>query len=236
MAPVEIKANILIDVDGVCADFMGTLFEFLEIEPFKVTRWDVLSADSRLGWDRVKTVIETPEFWSEMKPLTQNIEALTDFFSTNHNVRSVTSDYTYSKSTHTVHFRPVFVTSPWLTFDMQANRLEWLKTHCAEIVGGNVVDNLVFTGNKSLVAGAVIVDDRPENVINYLSRYSRARGIIVGDLDDTDHLYRHSDRFVRIREDALTSSSKPLKLDDKLRDASRDWAYSLQGYKGPVFQ
>ena len=138
---------VLLDVDGVVADFVGpTLAEVSKITgrrytPDDVTGWDLRAA---LGleaseWDRVTKRIRSLGFCLTQPTYPGACDAV-------RRLRERAEVY--------------FVTTPWrgaVTWAYDRDR--WLEQKFGEVIGRRVV----HTGHKHLIRGDLLIDDKPEN-------------------------------------------------------------------------
>lgn len=147
--------TILLDVDGVCADFTGMVRTFCAGAGYEMptpTEWDFLKAlptdhhaTDAGGFkvnvrQHVDVFLQKAVAWEKMRAIDGAIHAVEAFRRDSHRV--------------------VFVTSPWESCREWANvRRVWLRNHFK----ADAVD-VVVCKDKSLVRGDVFVDDKPENV------------------------------------------------------------------------
>ena len=144
---------ILVDCDGVAADFVGALVGEINrrtgsrFSPKDVTGWEVAEA---LGVDQslVSSIIEQRGFISGIAPTkgaAEGIDAL----------RMLGEVY--------------IVTTPWWTSPTFVyERTWWLKKHF-----GIEPERIVFTEAKHLVTGMTLVDDKPENVLGWTAKQGK---------------------------------------------------------------
>lgn len=139
---------ILLDVDGVCADFVGMVRRLVEAEGGtlpEVTTWNFIRELPTPVRRPVETKLETATTWDFMDPIPGAAEAVDAFLEAEHRV--------------------VFVTSPWSSCREWAHaRTAWLRRHM-----GVYAKDVIITQDKSLVRGDVFIDDKPENAAAWWS-------------------------------------------------------------------
>jgi 5'(3')-deoxyribonucleotidase len=130
---------ILVDVDGVLADFTGAVRE-----------WDLFALYPEDLQSMIKRRISDPGFCAELKVLPGAEEGVREL----------------------VQLGDVYaVTSPWWSSPTWPyERTRWLDRWF-----GMPADRVVQTSAKQLVFGDVMIDDRPENLIEWRS-CQQARG------------------------------------------------------------
>jgi 5'(3')-deoxyribonucleotidase len=136
--------TILLDVDGVLADFTGMVRRIVAsigaTMPDPVTEWGFIKALPRDVRYAVEDALEGDGPWTDMEPIPGALDAVKAFRSAGHRV--------------------VFVTSPWASCtDWAYVRTGWLRRNM-----GAGMQDVVITSAKELVRGDVFVDDKPENV------------------------------------------------------------------------
>lgn len=144
--------RILMDVDGVLADFVAACSRVLgrRIVP---EQWQFIDKLSFTDEHLLKEELKKGSFWRSLTMINGAREGIRQL-----------------KKKHEI----VYVTSPWVSCKEWGYwRREWLqkrfKTKNHEIV---------ITNDKRHVFGDAIVDDRPENVRKYLGAYPGARGYL----------------------------------------------------------
>lgn len=137
--------RILMDVDGVVADFTGHLLGCLSLRDKSVPSvedidtWDLKPHFTENQWKAVKQMLCDFCFWFSL-PVIEGAQDGIERLKSEHEVVWVTSSYDSCPS--------------WLHI-----RKQWLKKNF-----GAKSDEIVITSNKSLVAGDILVDDKPENI------------------------------------------------------------------------
>jgi len=137
--------TILLDVDGVCADFTGMVRRIVASTsggtmPDPVTEWGFIKALPRDVRYAVEDALDGDGPWTDMEPIPGALDAVKAFRKAGHRV--------------------VFVTSPWASCtDWAYVRTGWLRRNM-----GAGMQDVVITSAKELVRGDVFVDDKPENV------------------------------------------------------------------------
>lgn len=141
-------AVILLDVDGVCADFTGMVRERANdvchgAVPDVVTEWGFIKALPRAARMHVDSCLTQAWPWESMRQIPDAKRAVDAFRYAKHRV--------------------VFVTSPWESCPKWAHtRAKWLGHNM-----GAVTEDVVVTSGKDVVAGDIFIDDKPENVAKW---------------------------------------------------------------------
>ena len=152
--------TILLDVDGVCADFTGMVRRIVAsiggTMPDPVTEWDFIKALPRDVRYAVEDALEGDGPWMDMEPIPGALDAVKAFRNAGHRV--------------------VFVTSPWASCtDWAYIRTGWLRRNM-----GAGMQDVVIASAKELVRGDVFVDDKPENVLGWMKQNPR-RAVMLWD-------------------------------------------------------
>jgi 5'(3')-deoxyribonucleotidase len=158
-----VKPRVLIDVDGVLANFVGATIRDMEahhgfsMSHDDVTTWDIISSfpvdASRLG-DTMRSRWREPGWCASIPVYEGAVEGISI-------LRDLADVF--------------FVTAPmsgaphWMW-----ERSLWLSQHF------NADErDIVFTSSKHLVSGDVFVDDKPSNVMEWLHGHHFGRGVPV---------------------------------------------------------
>lgn len=142
------KPTVLIDMDGVIADFDFKLVALIEKRHPNINLKDIrtnfsLAADYPEHSDVMKAISDEAEFFESL-PIVDG--ALAGW------QRII--DYGYS---------PRICSSPISTNPhSKAEKLAWLEEHLAPVFGCLVVDQAIITKYKSECVGIALIDDRPE--------------------------------------------------------------------------
>ncbi len=140
---------ILVDCDGVVADFTGAVCreasEILQrrVDPAEITQWN-LKASLEMTNKQTQALysrIQRKGFCSNLEPLPGAVSAV--------------------KKLQSLGF-VTFVTSPWDSSPYWMwERIQWLL----DFMEADMKD-IIHTHQKWLVKGDIIIDDRPSNVVN----------------------------------------------------------------------
>lgn len=148
--------RILMDVDGVLADFVGGVISLLNGRMIRedIKEWQFIEALPERDKLLVKAYMKNPGFW-QLLPVIDGAKAGIAKLREKHEV--------------------IFVTSPWVSCkEWEFRRRRWLKRHFK-------AENrdIVFTHNKALVKGDLIIDDRPKNLQEWLKANAvRGHGLL----------------------------------------------------------
>ncbi len=144
------KPTLVLDVDGVLADFTGATLEFIErnygvYSSDPLTDWDFMDAPSLRPYRRVaKGHWETPGFCRGLQPLPGTVDTVAA-------IRRV-ADVKFATS-------PMGSNPSWIQ-----ERNAWLAEHFG---ADPLATDIRHTTKKSEVKGHVFVDDKFENVEEY---------------------------------------------------------------------
>lgn len=132
--------RILIDVDGVCADFTNYALKSIGFEGFTVTEWNFVDHLPPAKKKELYALLESPLWW-RVQP-----------------VNGLAQGAIKLLRAHGCEIR--FVTSPWVScVGWESARRDWLKEHFE-----SKADELITTNAKHCVVGDVFVDDKPSHV------------------------------------------------------------------------
>lgn len=166
--------RILLDVDGVCADFMNHLLRqltweapHLEVpkeEDIKTVRLkDSLSPELLR---EALMILERPEFWAGIPQYPEAREYVPRLVS-RHRVR--------------------FVTAPWISCeDWEGVRRRWLA-----VAYGVTSGAMISTSDKASVDGDLFIDDQVSMVADWQKAHPQGRGIVLA------RPWNHSEDVVR---------------------------------------
>jgi 5'(3')-deoxyribonucleotidase len=140
--------RILVDLDGVTADFYGSLLDLYN-EEFgdSLTREDLVSWElspeifTKTTTKYLRGYFDRRNFWSGMKPIPGAVESLKYLHSQGHDILVVTA-------------------VPLDSRECCYEKLIWVEKHLP-FIGHN---NFVATLRKSAVSGDILFDDGPHNI------------------------------------------------------------------------
>lgn len=154
--------RILLDIDGLLADWMGAVTQIVEegtgrvLTPKDVNGWLSLSklGFSRTEQDYIESVLASRGFCTGLEVLPGAKEGVTAL----------------AKMGEIAYVTSIWWGSETWTYE----RHTWLKKHGFLAEG----QKLVFTKNKELVTGDVFVDDKPENVMAWRAQHPGKLGLL----------------------------------------------------------
>lgn len=138
---------VLLDMDGVLADFLGLLHQEMEDAGFPLDiseRRQFYSAPeyhARFGAqaaELARTIIHSPGFFAELPPIEGALDSVHELVAHGHDVMLCTSP---------------LLGSLWSASEKYA----WVHRH----LGEEYLAKMVLTTDKTVVAGSVLVDDNP---------------------------------------------------------------------------
>jgi 5'-nucleotidase len=145
--------RILVDLDGIVADFFGLLFREYEwetgesIDISQILSWDM--AQYVQHPETLNRIFFRPGFFTRLKPIPGALESLRALAGEGHEL--------------------VIVSSP-CTPHSAAEKVDWCKTHLPFLDQKNV-----WIGHKKHhVRGDVLIDDGPHNAVAYRSEHPEA--------------------------------------------------------------
>ena len=185
------KPRLLLDVDGVLADFTNPVLEFLRTVGIDksyedICRWDIFEGNSELEDEFKESYASHPGYCYNLKPLPGAI----DF------VRSARKSYDIS-----------IVTTPYDVPYWYNERKDW------------IVDNfglsrscITFTHHKEFLEGDIFVDDKLENVERWSKNWSHRKKTVPVVFDQPWNRSLVSKEIVRTRN-WIELSDKLIALD-----------------------
>lgn len=150
--------KILLDVDGVLADFIELTFRVLRdlggpsLTHAHVTRFEILSFMPEEFRDRMKAAWAAPGFCSSLPLIEGSAEGV-------QKLRELGD--------------VVFVTSPMHTPYWHWERHQWLKEHLSS--DGR---DIVFANRKGHVVGDVLIDDRLDNLLEWQKAHPQGTPVL----------------------------------------------------------
>jgi 5'-nucleotidase len=165
---------ILLDVDGVLADFHGGILSLIQdlfnlhltINDFK--NWDYTSAlKSEKQKQILREQVKQPGLISRLSPYSEAVEAVGK-------LRRLGEVICLTSPNHSV--------PTWIP-----ERYEWLERHFKI-----PPQDVTLTGKKHLVDGDIMIDDHPDNVLSWIERHPAGAGFMW------DRPYTKNNRAPRI--------------------------------------
>ena len=142
------KLRILIDMDDVLWDLLGTWIQYLNetyntnVAVEDVKEWDMQKAFPTLTKLQIFIPLKTRRFWERVKPLPDAQKYLRMLMKSGHDV------YLVSASTpDTIYNKVTCVLKKYFPFIPDSR--------------------LIFTNNKSLLKADVLIDDAPHNIVSW---------------------------------------------------------------------
>ena len=154
------RLRILVDVDGVLADFTGSFLRCYRLyggevpDGWQPSTWTCIDRLPSVG--ARKAAWEHPDLFRVMEPLPGALDALWHL-NHDHDVRLVTH-----------------IAAPWGVH--VPARMRWLERHCRFL---DTTRQVIVTSEKDVVSGDVLVDDYPANLRRWLRANPDGSGALV---------------------------------------------------------
>ncbi len=151
--------RILLDVDGVCADFTGELLRRVgsSLTLKDITQWNLLALLSEDQRQQALEILATAKFWRHLPVM-------------------IGAERGYAALRRAGH-ESGFATSPWISCkEWGYARREWLRENF-DIRN----DQLIIAADKSWLAGDAMIDDKPENIEAWDARSNFFKRLILFD-------------------------------------------------------
>lgn len=157
--------RVLLDVDGVLADWTGAVANEVAIHggSFNKNVWFDQQTLPPKARGPVMRALARPGFCYDLEPIPGAIEAVKALMAAGHDVH--------------------FVTSLWSSPTWAYDRQRWLQSH--KLL--NSYSRLVFAKDKYVVQGDVFVDDKISNVEKWRTAWPNACGIVWAQPWNTDY-------------------------------------------------
>lgn len=131
-------SKILIDVDGVVADFTNTLLDELQVKNPAPTKWNFIKELDTETKEEAEAILEDEEFWGGLPLIDGAKKAVRLLKAYGHDI--------------------VWVTAPWTSCARwEEARRFWISEHFGD-------DEVIVASDKSDVPGDIFIDDKPDNV------------------------------------------------------------------------
>jgi 5'(3')-deoxyribonucleotidase len=138
--------RILIDLDGVCADFYGRLLDMYnndfddDLTRSEITTWALAPAFRKATREQIRSYMSVPGFWSELQPIEGAVETLYGLHNDGHDLVVVSA-------------------APGDSVIAGKEKFQWVHKHIEFLPH----DNIILASRKELVRGDMLFDDGPHN-------------------------------------------------------------------------
>jgi 5'(3')-deoxyribonucleotidase len=152
------SAEILIDLDGICADLLGEWLALINVkmgQSFKVndvTEWDMTNI-AKAG--DVDEILKTPGFFRALKPIPGALQTI-EWLNNKHHVTIVTAGNGVP--------------------EVYADKVAWVQRHLPFLKKRQ----LVTMHEKWRIPADVIIDDKPSTAVKYRDRHPSAHILSLG--------------------------------------------------------
>ena len=148
--------RVILDVDGVVADFVPHLLQAIGYEggAETITDYDLRKFLTLAQQERMDQTLAQGEFWHTLPVIEGALEGIDEIREQRHEI--------------------IWATSPWVACpNWEGIRREWLYRHFD-------VDpsEIVFTFQKQLLTAEFFIDDSPEAVVAWQRAHSRGRAVL----------------------------------------------------------
>lgn len=161
-------ACVLLDVDGVAADFHGALLDQLRRprEPIPAINGSILPQLTEEEQYRARELMADSMFWDDLPVISGSREAVGKLRAAGHHV--------------------VWTTSPWAACP------EWFDVRCRWLYHNfqSGIEDIIVGQRKELIAGDLLVDDVVGNVERWAVARRRATSILFGTPYNEQDLWR----------------------------------------------
>jgi 5'-nucleotidase len=172
--------KIIVDIDGIVADTLPYWLDDIykdtgvEAEEDDIHRWEMHKCHplNQLALGQIYDRLQRPGFVANI-PLMPWADG---------NLRDIQNDLGHTVMLVTARRGPVSM----------AETVTWCRTHLPWLPE----NRLIFAIDKSVIHADVIIDDRPENILDYLAAHPRATALTIG-YRYNEHLPAHVKRFKR---------------------------------------
>ncbi|MEL6183380.1 MAG: hypothetical protein AAFU79_02065 [Myxococcota bacterium] len=151
----------IVDCDGVLSDFALEICQLIDfrLTPDDITRWDFTQLLGPLEREAVLRKLRIADTWEKMKPTPWAKELLSHLRDLNFDVKIVTSPWYMDRKNH--------------CFGWCETRYRWLDRHF-----GIPASAVHFAKDKRCYPGAVMIDDKPENVRSWNKEWPVDHGFL----------------------------------------------------------
>ena len=154
-------SKILIDVDGVVADFKAAVLDELQLEDTHPEDWDFIDKLKPEDKEEADALLEDLEFWGGLPLVDGAKKAIRYLRAFGHEI--------------------VWVTSPWSScIGWETARRSWIKKNFGS-------DDVVVTSSKHHIDGDVFIDDKPENVEAWKKAHPNKKAFIYDQTYNRDY-------------------------------------------------
>lgn len=154
---------ILLDVDGVLADFVNAILKAsgTDLKSSDIDDWDLFSMMKPHHRERALKALEDKSFWRNLPVMPKAKDQVELFKRNNNKILYVTSPWADE-------------TSGWKCESWGAARAEWLREHF-----GASYKDMIICYDKKYVRGDVFIDDRYKNILEWSSNNEEGQAWLV---------------------------------------------------------
>jgi len=155
---LKMSEGAILDVDGVCADFIKGLENVLDrkFSEDELRHWDLIKRLPPELKEETYEILSEPDFWLKLTVIDGAQEG----------VRYIEN----------LGYPIIWATSPWSSCESwESARREWLNNNFGMDARGHKYHP---TADKKSIDGSFIIDDKPDNVMSWLAAHPGKKAFI----------------------------------------------------------
>jgi len=190
---VKPRVRLILDVDGVVADFVGHVLRSVgsSRDPAEVDEYDIFKFLTTEQQEEARRLLSTSEFWLSMPLMPGALEGVRTFQLKGHEI--------------------VWATTPWEDCrEWDWARRTWIKQHFSARD-----QDIVTIHEKQWLTGEFLVDDRPESVLAWQRANAHGVAFLYNAPYNADFLWpQRLDWTVKDEDDGQEDAEGDVRLDE----------------------